>query len=189
MKSIGILGGTFNPPHMGHLLIAEYVRDDLNLDEIWFIPTNEPPHKTANQVNVEQRVDMLKDAIKDNQNFFVNMIEINRSGKSYTLDTITELKREYSNYNFYFIIGSDMVEYLPYWNRIDELINEVDFVGVKRSGFELKSFYPVMTVDIPVLDISSSVIRQRVTTGKSIKYLVPNKVISYIKENQLYETK
>lgn len=188
MKSIGILGGTFNPPHMGHLLIAEYVREELKLDEIWFIPTNEPPHKATTHITFEQRVEMLSGAIEDNPPFAINMIEITRPGKSYTIDTIKELKREYPTYTFYFIIGADMVEYLPHWSRIDELINEVDFVGVNRTGFKLESQYQVLTVDVPLIDISSSLIRQRFASGKSIKYLVPNKVFSYIKENRLYET-
>lgn len=189
MKSIGILGGTFNPPHIGHLLIAEHVREELDLEEIWFIPTNDPPHKLAATVSVEDRLTMLDKAVYDNSFFKINPIEVNRLGKSYTIDTIKELKNQHPNHNYFFIIGADMVEYLPKWYKIDELINYLTFVGVKRAGYKLQSSYPVLEMDIPMFDVSSTNIRERVTAGKSIKYLVPKAVDSYIKEQQLYEQK
>src|SRR5690625_5642700 len=102
MKSIGILGGTFNPPHIGHLLIAEHVREELGLDEIWFIPTNEPPHKLASNISVEDRLTMLRYAVYDNPFFKVNPIEIKRRGKSYTIDTIVELKQKHPNHQYFF---------------------------------------------------------------------------------------
>ncbi|MBU5466461.1 nicotinate-nucleotide adenylyltransferase [Virgibacillus sp. MSJ-26] len=189
MKSIGILGGTFNPPHIGHLLIAEHVRVELGLDEIWFIPTNEPPHKLASNINVEDRLTMLRHAVYDNPFFKVNPIEIKRRGKSYTIDTIVELKQKHPNHQYFFIIGADMVEYLPKWYKIDELINCLTFVGVKRPGYHMNSPYPVLEINIPLFDISSTQIRERQAEGKSIKYLVPDTVDHYIKEQELYEQK
>lgn len=187
MNRIGILGGTFNPPHIGHLIIAQEVSQALNLDRIWFIPTYEPPHKNSVEINVTHRVELLKLAIEDNDSFSLNTIEIDRAGKSYTIDTIHMLKETYPETEFYFIIGADMVEYLPNWYKIDELMSLIQFVGVKRPGYRLKSNYPIMEVDVPMVAISSSAIRERVQKNKSIQYLVPDSVHTYIKEHGLYE--
>lgn len=186
MRKIGILGGTFNPPHLGHLIIAEHVRDELALEEIWFVPTYISPHKEKLNISVKHRLNMLRKAIEGNKYFFINEIEINRAGTSYTIDTITSLTKQYPNDEFYFIIGADMVEYLPNWKRIEELISLVTFVGVNRRHHSLSSRYPVKNVDVPLIDISSTEIRARIKQNKSIKYLVPNNVQQYIEENRLY---
>ncbi|HLQ97791.1 MAG TPA: nicotinate-nucleotide adenylyltransferase [Candidatus Dormibacteraeota bacterium] len=189
MKKIGILGGTFDPPHIGHLIIAETVRTSLDLDEIWFMPTNEPPHKNkANSTGLD-RLKMVKLATEDNEYFKVNDIEMKRLGKSFTFDTMNILMNEYKNEEFFFIIGADMVEYLPSWSRIDELVQLVKFVGVQREGYELNSPYPFIKVDIPMIDISSTWIRKRLGVHASVKYLIPESVDAYIKENQLYENR
>lgn len=187
MQRIGILGGTFDPPHLGHLIIAEEVRNKLQLNEIWFIPSSEPPHKKQAQSTTSNRLDMLTKSIKSNNHFKINDLEIVRSGKSYTIDTIHELKRDYPNNKFYFIIGADMVEYLPHWKDIQQLFELVTFVGVKRRGHELQSGLPFKVVDIPTIDISSTMIRDRLRSGQSIRYLLPISVQEYIKENRLYE--
>src|SRR5699024_10734487 len=174
--------------HLGHLIIAEYVREELGLEEVWFIPTYEPPHKQNAKIGVNQRVAMLERAIKNHSSFKLNNIEINRFGKSYTIDTILKLKQKNSNHKYYFIIGGDMVEYLPHWKQIDDLIHYLTFVGVKRAGYSLESPYPITKVDVPLIDISSTMVRNRVNDGKSIKYLVPESVYSYIKEYRLYES-
>jgi len=185
--NIGILGGTFDPPHLGHLLIAEEVREALKLDEVWFIPTYTPPHKAETQTKSLDRLQMLERAIESNPYFSVNTIELERSGKSYTFETMKTLRAEYPEHTFYFIIGADMVEYLPHWNRIDELMELVQFVGVKRTGYHLETDYPIITVDIPMIDVSSSMLRKRLQNEKSITYLVPDNVYRFIKENHLYE--
>src|SRR5690625_178954 len=118
MRKIGILGGTFDPPHLGHLIIAEQVRSALDLEEIWFMPSNEPPHKSRAKTNVNHRLAMLKLAIEDNDAFKVNTIELARKGKSYTIDTMKLLIKNHPHTEFYFIIGADMVEYLPHWAKI-----------------------------------------------------------------------
>lgn len=189
MKRIGILGGTFDPPHIGHLIIAEGVRTALHLEEIWFIPTYEPPHKQEAIIDATSRIDMLKLALAENESFQLNTIEIERSGKSYTIDTMKTLKDSYPETDFYFIIGADMVEYLPKWYKIDELINLVKFVGVKRSGYKFQTIYPIIEVDIPMVDVSSSVIRERLLENNTVRYLVPDSVHTYIKEHGLYEQK
>ncbi|MFD2046131.1 nicotinate-nucleotide adenylyltransferase [Ornithinibacillus salinisoli] len=187
MKRIGILGGTFDPPHIGHLVIAEEVRMALHLEEIWFIPTYEPPHKQEASIEVNKRLAMLESAISDNTSFHINTIEIERSGKSYTYDTIKSLNNRYSDTEFFFIIGGDMVEYLPHWHKIDELMRMVKFVGVKRPGYSLTTPYPIQEVEIPMIDISSSLIRERLYKNESIRYLVPDSVYTFIKGNHLYE--
>lgn len=189
MKRIGILGGTFNPPHQGHLIIAEYVRVELDLEEVWFIPTYKPPHKQEANTDAASRVNMLEKAIEDNSAFHLNGIEIEREGKSYTIETIKYFKQKHPDHEYYFIIGADMVDYLPHWHQIDQLIDQLQFVGVKRTGYQLDSPYPVIPVDAPLIDISSTEIRNRLKDGKSIKYMVPEKVYAYIKENQLYGDK
>ncbi|MBM7701450.1 nicotinate-nucleotide adenylyltransferase [Metabacillus iocasae] len=190
MKRIAILGGTFNPPHLGHLIIANEVFYTLNLDECWFMPSYTPPHKeVSDEVNPEHRLRMLELAIKGQEHFSVQDIEFDRKGTSYTFDTIRLLKELYPDVHFYFVVGGDMVEYLPKWHRIEELVHLVTFVGVKRPGYELRSSYPVEFVEVPQVDISSSLIRERVNQGHSIQYLVPNEIKAYIEENGLYESR
>src|SRR5690625_3775481 len=153
MQKIGILGGTFDPPHIGHLIIAEEVRLTLKLDEVWFIPSNVQVHKGQAKATAKDRLQMVQCAIESNRHFKINPIEINRTGKSYTIDTVRELLQQHYNCKFYFIIGADMVEYLPHWKNIDELINIITFVGVNRYGFSLKSSYPIVPVNIPEIHI------------------------------------
>jgi nicotinate-nucleotide adenylyltransferase len=187
MRKIGIFGGTFDPPHFGHLLMANEVCFRLNLDEIWFMPNQLPPHKlkTSNTTN-ENRSQMLLNAINNQPQFKVETIEFSRSGPSYTIDTIMVLKDQYPEDQFYFIIGADMIEYLPKWHRIDELIHLVQFVGVKRPGYSEITNYPIIYVEAPLIDISSKMIRNRIQNNEPIRYLLPEAVRDYIKEKQLY---
>ncbi|GAA0601977.1 nicotinate-nucleotide adenylyltransferase [Virgibacillus siamensis] len=187
MKRIGILGGTFDPPHMGHLIIAEEVRKAMELDEIWLIPSFEPPHKDRAKTESTNRVEMVRLAIQGNSAFKICTIEVDRLGKSYTFDTMEALRSEFPEVSFYFIIGADMVEFLPHWENIDHLMDLVKFVGVQRNGYQLETDFPVEVVDVPMIEISSTMIRQRLSNHGSVKYLVPDIVESYIKENHLYE--
>lgn len=186
MKKIGILGGTFDPPHLGHLMVASEVKHALQLDEIWFIPTNKPPHKREATLSNTHRLNMLAHAIKDTSYFKVNDIEMKRQGKSYTIDTIQMLQEQYRDNQFYFIIGADMVEYLPKWYRIDDLIELVQFVGVRRKNYELNTNYPILEVPVPTMEISSADIRNRIQHSKPFKYFVTTSVYHYIKEENLY---
>ncbi|BAM47216.1 nicotinate-nucleotide adenylyltransferase [Amphibacillus xylanus] len=186
MKKIGLLGGTFDPPHIGHLTMAEEAYEKLNLDEVWFIPSAEPPHKEQAKVSAVDRLLMLKVALEPVNYFKINTIELERQGKSYTYDTIQALKEQYPTYQFYFIIGADMVEYLPNWYKIDQLIELVQFVGVKRPDYQLDTSYPVIILDTPGLDISSTMIRERLKLNRSVRYLIPERVLSLIKEKGLY---
>ena len=189
MKKVGILGGTFDPPHYGHLLIANEVHSALQLDEIWFMPNHEPPHKKKPEsVMDEDRLKMLKLAIAGNPDFTIQPIELKREGPSYTVDTMKMLKTEYADHQFFFIIGADMIEYLPKWHKIDELVHLVQFVGVERTSYSHQTDYPVLYVDVPAIDVSSSMIRDRLKSEKTVRYLLPDPVIEYIEEKQLYET-
>lgn len=186
MKRIGIFGGTFDPPHLGHFMMADEVRYKMNLDEIWFIPTNKPPHKEEAATDNHHRYEMLVHATAQTNYFSVHAIELDRGGKSYTIDTVNELTRAHPDYSFYFIIGADMVEYLPHWRQIDELLKKVQFIGVGRSGFTLKTDFPVKKVSVPVMDISSTDIKKRVQSGAPFRYLIPQEIYTYIKEYRLY---
>lgn len=189
MKKIGILGGTFDPPHNGHLLIANEVLQALLLDEIWFMPNQEPPHKLKSQeVSNRERITMLELAIAGHPNFKIEKIELERSGRSYTVDTMKVLKERYQYDDFYFIIGADMIEYLPKWHKIDELLELVHFVGVNRPEYLHKTTYPITFVPVPEFDVASSLIRNRIKEGLSIRYLLPEAVRLFIEENKLYES-
>ncbi len=186
-KRVGILGGTFNPIHNGHLIIAEQVCTQLGLDRIYFMPDANPPHidpKLA--IDARDRVAMVNAAITGNPKFAIEMTEIFRGGVSYTFDTMLELTRRHPENHYYFIIGGDMVNYLPKWHRIDDLVKLVSFVGVKRDGYTPASKYPIIWVDVPYIDISSTLIRAKIHQHQSIRYLVPDAVARYIKENRLY---
>lgn len=187
-EKVGILGGTFNPPHIGHLMIADQVRDQLDLEKIWFLPSANPPHaKGKTTIEAEHRVEMVKRAIKGNDLFEIQLAEIQRGGKSYTVDTIKQLTEDYPEFDFYFIIGGDMVEDLPNWYKIDELMEKIQFVAVNRPGYSIESPYPVIWVDTPEVKISSTTIREKQEQGCSIRYLVPERVKQYIEEKGLYK--
>ncbi len=189
MKKVGILGGTFDPPHIGHLLIANEVLSSLLLDEVWFMPNQEPPHKKkSGDVQNTHRIQMLELAVLGNPFFKIQTIELARQGPSYTVDTMKRINADYSGHQFFFIIGADMIEYLPKWQKIEELVKLVQFVGVERPSYNWKTDYPVLYVDVPAIDVSSSMIRDRLKKGKTVRYLLPDPVIQYIEENHLYGT-
>lgn len=187
MKKVGILGGTYNPPHIGHLIIANEVKHALGLDEIRFMPTAEPPHKAADEAVTEaQRFDMVQLATEGIEGFVAFPYEINRGGVSYTFDTIKSLRAEEPDVEFYFIIGGDMIDQLETWHRIDELMELITFVGVNRPGWESKTPYPVQLVDIPEIDLSSTLLRERFEKNESVTFLIPPVVEAYIREEGLY---
>jgi len=189
-RRVGIIGGTFNPPHMGHLIMAQQVGDQLGLDEVRFMPDAQPPHVDEKKtIPAQDRANMVQRAIADNPLFKLETAELKRGGKSYTYDTMKALKAQHPETQYYFIIGGDMVDYLHTWSHIDELVKLVTFVGIKRTGYPTTSQYPVIWVDAPLIDISSTQIRHKVSQGHTVRYLVPDTVAAYIKEHQLYENK
>ena len=186
-KQVGILGGNFNPVHNQHLLIADQVGTALNLEKVYLMPEYLPPHvDEKDTIEAEHRLNMLKLATADNPLFDIEQAELQRKGKSYTYDTMKALIAQNPDTDYYFIIGGDMVEYLPKWYKIDELVEMVQFVGVKRPGYTIDTPYPIIWLDTPMMDLSSSLIRKKIAQGCSIRYLVPEAVRNYILEKGLY---
>lgn len=185
---IGILGGTFNPPHMGHLLMVEQVGNQLELDEIWFMPTAKPPHAPGKKtIAAQHRLQMVQKAIDGNPLFKLQPYEVNKGGINYTVDTMRHFIEEYPLSDFYFIIGGDSVNDLSTWREIDELNQLVQFVGVRRLGSRpYDTPYSVIWVDSPLVDLSSTEIRLRVYLEQSIRYQVPLAVEEYIMKHRLY---
>ena len=185
---IGILGGTFNPIHIGHLILAEEAREKLKLDKIIFVPAYLPPHKENSEImDARHRYRMVKLAIKTNRYFLVSGIEIKRDGRSYTIDTLKEFKKIYPGDELYFIIGSDLLKYLEDWKDLDEIIKMVKFIAATRPGYPLEKI-PVYIATIPIraVDISGFEIRKAISENKSFRYLVPEAVFNYINKCKLY---
>ncbi|MWV45340.1 nicotinate-nucleotide adenylyltransferase [Paenibacillus sp. HJL G12] len=190
---VGIMGGTFDPIHIGHLLAAEAARDSFGLDQVWFMPSHIPPHKEQAGASGEDRLGMVAEAISDHPCFRTLDIEIRRGGVSYTIDTVKDIRSSFEGIDFHFIIGADMVNYLPKWEGIEELVGIMSFIGVGRPGSELDlevlpSYLKgkVLLADMPQVDISSTEIRERLTTGHSIRYMVTDSVYDYIRRRGLY---
>ncbi len=186
---IGILGGTFNPVHIGHLILAEEAREKLGLDKIIFVPAALPPHKdNLNIAPANDRLKMLKLAIKGNKFFAVSDIETKRQGRSYTIDTLKELKDKFSHDELYFIIGSDLLKYLNEWKDLGQIIKMVKFLAATRPGYPLQQLPPyIQTLAIRAVDISGFEVRAQVKGNKSFRYLVPDKVFDYINKRKLYK--
>jgi len=199
-KKIGILGGTFDPVHHGHLILADDVRQKFSLDKVVFIPSGMPPHKAVSSVTeAEHRFNMVRIAVSTNTGFEVSRIEIDRSGYTYTIDTLTQLKREYGDdTELLFIIGADVVNDLLTWKNYEMVFGMCGFIAVLRPGFDNESFVKrinwleetykakIYTTDTPLIEISSTIIREKLQRGQSIKYLVPESVEAYVTENGLY---
>ena len=191
---IGIYGGTFNPPHLGHLIVAEEIRQRFCLEKVMFIPSARPPHKTDSPViDSADRYEMTALATRDNPHFDISDIEIRRSGKSYTIDTIKELKKIYGpEVDIFFIMGGDSIFEIETWKEPDKLLNLCKVVVTTRPGFDLKGIEErlrekIIVAEVSHIGISSTEIRRRVQEGKSIRYLVPRQVEEYIVEEKLYQ--
>ena len=198
-RKIGILGGTFNPIHLGHLITAQDALEQLGLERVIFIPSATPPHKVVDKLaSGRDRLQMIRLAIRGNDRFDVDDLEIERGGKSYSVDTLTELKRRDPRATFYFIIGADSLRELHLWREAQRLVRLCTFVTVPRPGFEPK---PVVDPRLDAAtrrrlrqqvlrghacDIASRDIRARVASRRSIRYLVPDAVHAYIRRRRLY---
>lgn len=187
-KQIGILGGNFNPVHNAHLVVADQVRQQLCLDQVLLMPEFTPPHVDHKEtIDEKHRLKMLELAIEGVEGLAIETIELERRGISYTYETMKLLTEKNPDVDYYFIIGADMVDYLPTWHRIDELIDMVQFVGVQRPKYKAGTSYPVIWVDIPMIDISSSMVRQFIANQKTPNFLLPKSVLNYIEEEGLYQ--
>ena len=187
-KQVGILGGNFNPVHNAHLVVADQVRQQLGLDKVLLMPEYEPPHvDTKGTIAEHHRLKMLELAIEGIEGLEIETIELERKGISYTYDTMLLLNERDPDTDYYFIIGADMVVYLPKWHRIDELVEIVQFVGVQRPRYKAGTSYPVIWVDVPLMDISSSMVRDFVAKGRTPNFMLPKPVLDYIKKEGLYQ--
>lgn len=187
---IGILGGTFNPIHIGHLILAEEALSKLKLDKVIFVPTFIPPHKNIEgSVKPKDRLKMVEAAIKDNPSFEVSTFELDAKKKSYSVDTLKEFRRLHgASAEFYLITGSDLLKDLFSWKDVNEIFKMSKFIVANRPGYPVKEVpEDVETVVITPIEVSSDDIRRRLKSGKSIRYLVPEKVRSYIIEHDLYK--
>ena len=192
MRRIGVLGGTFNPIHIGHLAIAQTAQEAMKLQEVIFVPSNWPPHKsTQSLAPVHHRCNMVRLAIKGNPYLKVSDFEIKKEGKSYTIDTLWYFRRIFPrDTKLFFIIGGDMLSQLKSWRYIDDILKIATFIVVNRPGQFKKSHGMKInyhSVSMPGIDISSSYIRGRIAQNKTIKYFVPEGVIRYIKKHKLYK--
>lgn len=182
---LGFYGGTFDPIHNGHLILAREAVEQLGLDRLYFIPNAISPHKTSSAAApAALRAEMIRAAIEDEPRFDLEEMEANRPGISYTIDTILELRERFGpDTTFHYLIGEDNIHALPTWRRIDELHHLVQFVVLCRS--EQTTPLPYLTVQRRI-DISATEIRKRIANGQSIRYLVPDKVHDLLIRHSLY---
>jgi len=214
-NGIGILGGTFNPIHYGHLRVSEEVREGIGLEKVLFIPSGNPPLKAMELAPAEHRYEMTRIAIETNPLFQMSDIECRRPEKSYTVETLSELRETYAGKEFYFILGIDSFIEIPLWHQPDKLMELTNFVVVSRPGFSFSALASLVAADAEVfpaldarklnahktrlgngreiflmnvtpMDISATGIRRLAHRGMSIKYLLPEKVESFIISHGLY---
>jgi nicotinate-nucleotide adenylyltransferase len=198
VNAIGIMGGTFDPIHLGHLAVGEEAREALSLDVVLFMPAAQPPHKPVASVTaVEHRVAMVELAIAGNASFELSTLEIERAGPSYTVDTVEELARRHPGSELYLILSAETAAQLPTWHEPERLLEAGRIAVVPREGYPapdpawFTEAFPghqdrVTYLDGPRLGISSTAIRGRVASGRSVRYLVPDAVAAYIAEHDLY---
>ncbi|MBQ8803581.1 MAG: nicotinate-nucleotide adenylyltransferase [Tyzzerella sp.] len=198
---IGIMGGTFDPIHKGHLMLGEYARELFALDEIWFMPNGNPPHKLNENIESQtnHRVEMVKRAIEGNAGFVLQLYEVNRKEVNYSYKTMEHFKEVYPDNKFYFIIGADSLFALERWVHPERLLKTCIILAAYRDGKDTKEMEAqiqylnekfdadIRLLNTPNVDISSSEIRRRMKSGESIEDLVPESVYSYIQSEQLFK--
>jgi nicotinate-nucleotide adenylyltransferase len=198
---IGIFGGTFDPVHYGHLIVAEQAREQAGLDQVWFVPTARPPHKTDRPVSpFDRRADMLALAVAGQEDKFrVETIEKDRPGLSYTADTLDALAEKYPNNDWFLILGADAIKDLPDWHDPLRIIDRATLLVAARPGHRLWTADDVAsglgtdptrvrlrTVDVPLIDIASRDLRRRAAEVRSLLFQMPRAVEVYIREKKLY---
>jgi nicotinate-nucleotide adenylyltransferase len=190
-KRIGIMGGTFDPVHHGHLVAASEVQSRFDLDEVIFVPTGQPWQKSHQIVSpAEDRYLMTVIATASNPRFSVSRVDIDRGGITYTIDTLRDLHAAHENAELFFITGADALEQILSWRQADELFELAHFVGVTRPGYDLDAHHlptgSVSLIEVPAMAISSTDCRSRVAAGEPVWYLVPDGVVQYISKRNLY---
>lgn len=201
MKKLGIMGGTFDPVHYGHLVIAECAHYEFYLEKVVFVPSGRPAHKMSHVITgAEHRYRMVEMAVAGNPKFDISREEINRAGPSYAVDTLKNFQKLYgSETELFFITGADAIVEILTWKRVDEVMGMCSFVAATRPGYSLpqlnsaiRALPPdfqkkIFTFEIPGIAVSSTEIRQRMQAGQPIKYLLPDAVEQYIFEHEIYK--
>lgn len=189
----GLLGGAFNPPHIGHLIVAHVVREALELDDVVLVPNHRHPFKGDSEASARDRLAMVELATAGDDHLSVDRLEIDRGGTSYTVDTLEALRERESTTQWFLIIGWDNLEELGAWHEAEKLPDLAELVVMTRAGSGGQGVTPELpfpgtctTVPVPALEISSSAVRHRVAEGRSIRYWVPAGVDAYIAEHALY---
>jgi nicotinate-nucleotide adenylyltransferase len=192
---VGVLGGTFDPVHIGHLVLAEHARSALHLDLVLFVPAGEPWRKAHRPItHASHRLAMLQLAVEDNDAFGISDVELKREGPSYTADTLAALAAERLDDEFYFIVGSDALADLPNWHEPERIVRHAMLAVAPRDDGEIDATSlgiegiagRIVTFPMPRIDISSTAIRDRAAAGASIRYLAPPPVAAYITDHALY---
>lgn len=195
---IGVFGGTFDPIHFGHLIMASFIYDEMKLDRIMFLPSGNPPHKTNKKISDEKiRADMVKAAIENDPRFEISLIEHGGSEPDYTINTMSKLCEMNPENEYYFIIGGDSLRNIESWYRYEELLNLIQFIVIDRVSRDEKPLLELVEkfnknakglhyLNMPLIELSSTLIRSRVRENKSIEYMTPKEVIDLIEENGLY---
>lgn len=196
---VGIMGGSFDPIHNGHLIISERARDQFKLDRVIFIPTGNPPHKNKGRMSsVEDRYRMTQLAIEGNRGYSISDIEASSQATTYTFDTLRTLSQENDKYELYFILGADSFINFKSWKNYEEILDRYRVIVARRPVFEdlvfdrlfidYKRAYPdsVFLLDSPIIDISSTYIREKKRKDQSIRYMVPERVNEYVLDRNLY---
>jgi nicotinate-nucleotide adenylyltransferase len=198
MQSMGIFGGTFDPPHLGHLILAAEARAQLGLERLLWVLTPDPPHKQGQSIApLTERLQMVQLAITNNAEFELSSVEMNRPGPQYAQDTVNLLAAEYTGVNLVYLMGGDSLRTLPTWHRPADFISACHLIGVMRRPGDtvelaaLEKSLPglsakVRFVEAPLLDIAAHEIRARIAEGRPFRYFLPEKVYEYIVENRLY---
>lgn len=185
---VGLLGGAFDPPHLGHLICAQYTLEALDLDKIIFIPSGDHPFKRNDVVaSATDRLAMVELSVAGYGAFEASDIEVGRQGITYTIDTIEQIRSEHPEWELYLLIGADCVPEFDKWHRYQDILDSVQVAIFRRSTTAaIASPHPFLYPDTPIIDISSTEIRKRVKEGKDIRYLVSAEVADYIDSRQLY---
>lgn len=198
---LGLLGGTFDPPHFAHLILAQHAFEELELDRVLFIPAGDPPHKSTTRTYVGHRVAMLNLAISDDTRFTMSRVDIDRPGPHYTIDTVRIIHQQYPEATLFFIMGGDTYRDLVNWNNPQQLFTTARLAvavmrrpGSTNNDLRLDMHHNVipeleanaLMLDSPLVEISSTDIVQRIMQGKSVRYMLPDSVINYIQDHNLY---
>lgn len=197
--NIGIFGGTFNPIHIGHLMIAELALEAFDLERVIFVPSSHPPHKDSDVIDAVYRYEMTAAAVSDNPRFTISDVELKREGPSYTIDTIKHFHTVYGeDKTYYFIAGTDTIQDLPNWKYINELLPLCHFIGAIRpdGSDEIDNIIEyfgelgknrIHRLIVPMMKLSATDLRSRLRENRTIRYMVPKAVVNYIKEHNIYK--